>query len=101
MLHVPMKLGADYLEQVGLFYWIDSAKQVDHEIEVICTELTWPTTVDNKKILKYWMIVSVYCLKWPICCILNLSQEYRIMIMLALTLDIVPNKILLFQSYKF
>ena len=50
--HVPMKLGADYLEQVGLFYRIDSAKQVDYESEVTCTKLTWPTTVDNKKVLK-------------------------------------------------
>ena len=49
---MPMKLGADYLEQVGLFYRIDSAKQVDYESEVTCTKLMWPTTVDNKKVLK-------------------------------------------------
>ena len=97
---MPMKLRADYLEQVGLFYRIDSAKQVDYESEVTCTKLTWPTTVDNKKVLKCRIIVSVYWLKCPICCILNLPQEYR-MIILALTLNIVPNKILLFLAYKF
>ena len=46
---MPMKLGADYLGQVGLFYQIDLAKQVDYEIGHTCTKLTWPTMVDNKK----------------------------------------------------
>ena len=35
---VPIKLGADYLEQVGLFYRVGLAKQVDYEIEVTCTK---------------------------------------------------------------